>query len=460
MPKPNTFLAKLRVALKGYPVTPGMRNQFLVVINALNPLWNLVEEQRVKTMTTYDLGDIVNCLLICTLRGADNWETVSDMAETNFNWFRRYLPSFAKVGTVPCPDTFRRVLTGMDEQQFQLVVNTLMEDVAPGLNACIENANLGKVLNVICVDGQVQRGTGRAFLSRVNGPTKDGKMLHIYDYNHGYVIASIPIEEKTNEIPTFQDYLKTYGVREGCIYAADALHAQSKTCSLITQNGGGFCFGLKGNQDSIFTDAKEIFTPEFCKELKGRAGSYERYMECPNGNVIVRETYVCPITEFPDYRTRFAKWEGLKALVMQKKTTTNKATGEVKVEIRYYMTTLETASDCSYAIRAEWGVESMHNSLDTVFMQDYNTTTYKEAVVNLSTVFKIALPCLNILQAIKGKNTSMNRMRLACNSKPNKTICTLASFITKEVVESAYKKAVKRLAELKAQKALKVEQVA
>lgn len=44
---------------------------------------------------------------------------------------------------------------------------------------------------------------------------------------HNLILAHVQIEEKTNEIPAFQQLLQEMEI-ENCMYSADAMHCQKK----------------------------------------------------------------------------------------------------------------------------------------------------------------------------------------------------------------------------------------
>jgi hypothetical protein len=68
-------------------------------------------------------------------------------------------------------------------------------------------------------------------------------------------LRSLPIEEKSNEIPAIKPLLECMSI-EGSLLTADAMHRQQETARLITQDhGADYIFGLKGNQSGILKRA-------------------------------------------------------------------------------------------------------------------------------------------------------------------------------------------------------------
>lgn len=73
------------------------------------------------------------------------------------------------------------------------------------------------------IDGKTLRGS--------YDHTKGRSMLHILSIfftNKKLILGHIDMNDKTNEIPTAQQFIKKLGLPEGSIYTLDAMHCQKK----------------------------------------------------------------------------------------------------------------------------------------------------------------------------------------------------------------------------------------
>jgi predicted transposase YbfD/YdcC len=76
-------------------------------------------------------------------------------------------------------------------------------------------------------------------------------------------IKSVPIAEKSNEIPAIKPLLEGLPL-EGSLITADAMHCQQETTRFITQDlGADYLIGLKGNQSGILERAECKLSPVF-----------------------------------------------------------------------------------------------------------------------------------------------------------------------------------------------------
>ena len=68
-----------------------------------------------------------------------------------------------------------------------------------------------------------------------------------------------------------------------------------------------------------------------------------------------------------------AKWPMVKSIIKQTNQRTIKETGEIKEEVRYFISSLNTTDNELYAkyIRSHWAIENkLHWTLDVVYKED------------------------------------------------------------------------------------------
>ena len=67
----------------------------------------------------------------------------------------------------------------------------------------------------------------------------------------------------------------------------------------------------------------------------------------------------------------------------------------MRIETRYYITSLRNASSFACAVRSHWGIENnLHWCLDVAFGEDSSRARKDNSPLNLNVLRKIALPLL------------------------------------------------------------------
>lgn len=107
-----------------------------------------------------------------------------------------------------------------------------------------------------------------------------------------------------------------------------------------------------------------------------------------------------------DQEQEISLWKDVTTAVMLKYTHTNKATGEVNKEIRYFITSLKLdAEKISQSIIEHWYIENkLHWVLDVIYREDDLRLRMNSAPHNASAIKKIAL---NLLRADTTFNKSL-----------------------------------------------------
>jgi predicted transposase YbfD/YdcC len=158
------------------------------------------------------------CAAAATLLGAGSYQGFEDVCkrftERQLRALHCHYDRKTKRHTVPSDSTFYRVLRLIDPAHMEAIIARwlLEQDIAQ--------------LQRLAVDGKVLRGTGR----------EDGKplaLLSVVTHHLRTTLRSVPIEEKSNEIPAIKPLLEGMSI-EGSLLTADAMHCQQETARLIT----------------------------------------------------------------------------------------------------------------------------------------------------------------------------------------------------------------------------------
>lgn len=202
----------------------------------------------------YSIEFLLISVLMAKLAGnADTFVKFADYAEARKGFFVK-MGLISEEMRTPSHDTYRRFFMLFDKEffrkQFQVGLNLLLSKI--GKIAGIDDLALIQ----LCLDGQEHNGSGLSASSRK--PRRNLGVLNMYNTATGVNLRSEVIDEKTNEIPVFDEFLR--GMRlNGVLISADALHCQRKHCETIARKGGYYLFGLKENQKDLYGLARKVF---------------------------------------------------------------------------------------------------------------------------------------------------------------------------------------------------------
>jgi predicted transposase YbfD/YdcC len=351
-----------------------------------------VGDNRIEGMIAYPLSYILLLGFLAVLSGAESWvdmETFSGAYKKKLNGI---LPQYKKIGT-PSHDTYRRVFGLINPAELQLATSTFLMQEIEQLKKSLGIEDKGK--RQYCLDGKEQKGTGRKY--GTDEKIANLQTLHLYDVTNGICLYSVPIDAKTNEIPTSQNLLSTIALKN-CIVTFDALNTQRDTVQVIVGGQGAYVGGLKGNQHLFYEEVVLFFSEEELSRIKDKGDHYRSYIEKAHNRIEKRSFYMTTnIKWFAD----LDKWAGLKSFLCYVIETEDLISGNQTKEYRYYIASLTDIEECADAIRSHWGIENqLHWHLDVTFSEDDNTTIDKNAFNNLSIMNKMALSLLKLSQPV------------------------------------------------------------
>lgn len=389
-------------------------------------LFKTMDDVRVQAMIDYPLVELILIAFLAVLANASTWNDIEDFGQENKKWLKKFIK--LKNG-VPSHDTFRRVFSLIDPEQFERVtVAALMENLN-AIKKSFDYTAKETSFRQICVDGKEERGTGRKYGTEEE--VKNLQTLHVYDATNEICLFSRPIDSKTNEIPVAQDILKTLNLKE-CIVTFDALHTQKTTVSIIASQKGFYIGGLKANQETLFNTAIDAFSKEEKEKIKSTKNYYE-IKEKAHNQIETRRYYMKKADRmaFPAI-----EWSHLKNYICVEKHIYNLKTKKESVEVFYYITNLNDIVLCADAIRGHWAVENkLHWQLDFSFGEDFNTTMDKKAFLNLSILNKMTLN-LCTLAKLLFKNASIRRIRKKIGWNPD-NLSIILNYFDDETIKAA-----------------------
>ena len=371
---------------------------------ALVKICDRAPDPRKKKMCTYPLGYLLAMIIIAVLGGADSFYSMVDFWNTH-EFLKVHI--FGSTLGVPSHDAFQYILKKMDHDAMNSLIVSIMVESD---NAMRKKLGLPKIrCTHLCIDGKELRRTGRK--NTCNGQIRNVQILNFYDVDRGICTLSKLIDSKTNEIPEAQEILKKMNLGD-VIVTMDALHAQKETVSIITQKGGGYLIGLKGNQGNLASTVEAMFSEDVLKTIKEDGKYYLQTSEISHNQLEEREFYMIKLSKKQREET-FSEWAGLKAFVFYVKYTTDNITGKKTKEIHYYITSETSVEEAYHLVRGHWLIENgLHNGLDTTLKEDEVTVTDRGTVLNLSIILKLCLFVYKRLQAIEGGSGTISKKRL------------------------------------------------
>lgn len=366
-------------------------------------------DPRINRKKLYRLGDLVVIAVTGVMCGADDWVHVELIAKELLPWFRQFMD--LKHG-IPSHDTFGRV--------FRLVRPDVLADLMVQWVTRLREASgsaseaAGPPRLHVAIDGKT---------SRRSHDRSEGKaamhMLNVYATQTSVVLAAMPIEEKSNEIPAAPEILKQLEIQDAVV-TLDAMGCQKETAQTILDRGADYVLAVKGNQGKLDKSIQSLFT-----EIKGQEKEFDdvtvtsyRKTEKGHGREETREYFLATdISSFPIQ----GDWPGFHGAIKVHSTRTEN--GKTTEDDRYYITSLSSGvREIAQYIRGHWRIEnSLHWSLDITFHEDDSRIRKENGPANFAILRRFVLNLLkhdtSCKASIKGK-----RFRALANADYRKSL--------------------------------------
>lgn len=356
-----------------------------------------LKDSRNKNMISFKMWDVIICVILASFSDCNDWEDIHTFVVDNYSWLKSFLQM---TGGIPKASSYERIISLIDNNELNKILFDFFKSITRKLNPEIKLRNF---------DGRVNNGSRRNSTIS-NDSSKPLNCLNCYANEYGYCIETVPIDEKTNEIPTIETLINGMDLT-GVIATWDALNTQTKNVSAVINAGGDYIIPIKENQKNFYNDLKLYFDQEKCDEIiAGNSKSvYYTESEKSHSSYIKYEYFQ---TSDIDWYSNINDWEGIHSIGLVRKTITKKV--KVKnerknakkntiekitstVEYRYYISSKQVnIKEFSIATRQHWAIENkIHWHLDFTFRQDNNTTTNKKALLNLEIIHKFVLAILS-----------------------------------------------------------------
>jgi len=310
--------------------------------------FSAIDDPRIDRSKQHKLIDIITIAICAAICGAEGWTDIETYGVTKYEWLKQFLEL---PNGIPSHDTFARVFTRLNPQQFQ-----------QGFLNWIKAINKITEGEVIAVDGKTLRhsydkGAGVGAIHMVSAWATQNRL----------VIGQIKVDKKSNEITAIPELLKLLEL-SGCVVTIDAMGCQQEIVKLITEQDADYIITLKKNQSNLYKNVELLFKEAIRTGYQGINHSTYSTREQAHGREEIRQYLM--LTDINERVDPNNKWSKLKSigLVESVRTVHRKTT----VETRYYISSLSTNAELfGQSVRSHWGIEnSLHWVLDVALNED------------------------------------------------------------------------------------------
>jgi len=345
-------------------------------------------DERQSAKVDYPLFDILFGSICAVIAGGQGWTDIREYVLGHHEWF---LKQGLFENGVPVDDTFARLIANIDPVEFR--------DSFLGWMNAVHTLTCGEV---VAIDGKTLRGSYDR-----DDRQSTIHMVSAYASANQLVLGQLKTNKKSNEITAIPELIKMLDLR-GAIVTIDAMACQTKIAKAITSKGGDYLLAVKGNQGKLSAAIQTAFAPHRRAPIDKTTYQIEKQ----KGRI---EARTCHVLKASELEGDFSTWSGLASIVMVENYRVAKGKAPV-LEYRYYISSADlTPKQAGNAIRAHWGIESMHWILDVSMREDACQVYRQNAAENLAGLRHMAL---NMLRAEPTKiSVPMKQKRCMMNPR-------------------------------------------
>lgn len=333
-------------------------------VNSLASYFERLHDARGARGKRYGLAHICILATLAKLSGEDRPFGIAQWAQLRHKVLG---PLLGLPKRLPSHNTYRRV--------FATAINPAELDQQ--LNAFLRQRGGRSVL--IALDGKTLRGTIPA------GQSAGLHLLAAYLPAEGIVLVQVAVESKENEIVAAPKVLASLDLR-GKIVMGDAMQTQRELSVQIVEAEGDYIWLVKDNQPQLRVDIEQWFAPEtHVKGFSPVAKDFQTAQTVNKGHGRHEERTLTTSSLLNDY----LDWPGLAQVFMLERRVVNTATGEVRREVVYGITSLTAkqadAKRLNGLVRQYWGIENgLHYRRDRSLLEDATRIRNRNQAQNLA----------------------------------------------------------------------------
>ena len=341
--------------------------------------FDTLEDPRIERTKLHLLIDIVTITLCAVICGADGPSDIEQYGHEKHEWLKTFL---VLPNGIPSHDTIGRVLARIDPKHFQSCFLRWMQHVC--------QLSSGEV---VPIDGKTLRHSYDTELDQ-----SAIHMVSAWAATNRMVLGQVKVAEKSNEITAIPEFIDALDLAGG-IVTIDALGCQKEIASRMIDNDADYVLALKGNQEHLYDDVKQVFDTLLQQDTLASALDYYETFDEAHGRSEVRRYWTTSL--LARLRTK-DQWRGLQTLGMV--DSERSLNGETSREQRYYILSLPNdARTFGTSVRAHWGIENaVHWVLDVAFREDMSRIRMDHGPENFALIRHIALNLLRRETSFKG----------------------------------------------------------
>jgi predicted transposase YbfD/YdcC len=328
----------------------------------------MLDDPRVDRTKRHELVDIVVIAILAVICGSDGWDDIVDFAEVRGAWLRTFL---RLPGGLPSADTYRRVFSALDPNQFGRCFAGFVAELAGHVDG-----------QLVCIDGKTMRRTFAR--ERGQGPLH---LVSAWVADRSVTLGQRVVDSKSNETTAIPELIAMLELG-GATVTIDAAGCQRKIAAALVDKGADYVLALKGNQPLLEQEVASYFDDALGS---GVALSHHQSVDKGHGRIEIRRAWTSTDLGWMSERRR---WKGLRSIVMVER---ERQVGEKSsTERAYYLSSHELAAERAGAlVRGHWGIEnSLHWVLDMAFDEDHSRIRDRRAAQNFALLRKLALALL------------------------------------------------------------------
>jgi predicted transposase YbfD/YdcC len=351
-------------------------------LEAIEKHFSKVTDPRLERTKEHKLTDIISIALCAVICGAEGWTDIENFGKSKLPWLKTFLEL---PNGIPSHDTFGRVFSLIDAQQFQLA---FWEWVC-AVNDIVQ----GQIINL---DGKCLRGSDDQKLGK-----RAIYMVSAWATENELVLGQRKVDEKSNEITAIPELLKILAI-SGCIVTIDAMGTQTSIAKTIIDGQADYVLSVKENQGHLFEDISVLFAVDQASNFKYASLDYYKTVNKGHGRIEIRECWSTSKPEYLNLIRGVQNWAGLRSIAIV--ICTRIINGKETREVRFYISSLvSNAERILQVVRKHWSIENkLHWVLDVALNEDHSRVRKDQAPENLAVLRHIALNLLKQEKTAKG----------------------------------------------------------